>query len=138
MSVPLGDMPDWTVQTAPLIRNASFVNQGAGSVLQLFQSANPYRIWAVWVDVSIASGNTFAGGPSTWGAQVNDGSGAALLRAQCHCAVANQNSAHGLAFQLTGYTPVLNAGFFTTNLITDAGITQLFTRASGGILFSVP
>lgn len=133
-----GDLPDWTVETAPLIQNASATNQGAGGIIQLLQSANPYRIWAVWVDVSISSSSTFAGGPSTWGAQVGDGSGAALLRAQCHCATSNQNNAHGLVMPLSGYTPIKSGGLYTTNLVTDAGITNLFTRANGGILYSIP
>lgn len=133
-----GDLPDWTVQTAPLINNASATNQGAGNVITLFSSLTPYRIWAVWVDVSIASGNTFAGGPSVWGAQIGDGSGAALLRVERHCAVTNQINGGVAVMPLQGYTPIQSLGAFTTNLVTDAGITQLFTRASGGILYSIP
>lgn len=139
MSTPLNaDLPDWSILTNPNILNASFNNQGSGLIDQLFQSPNPYRIWAAWIDVSAGTGSTYAGGVLTWGAQIGDGSGASLLRVQVHFAVANQVNQQALALPINGYTPKISAGQYTTNLVTDAGITNMFTRANGGILFSIP
>lgn len=138
MTVTAGDMPDWTTQTAPLVTSQSFTNQGAGQVLQLNQSANPYRIWGVWVQVSVTTIAGYAGGAQTWGAQVNDGSGIALLRAAIHVGAAGVNGEQSLSLAIPGFTPKFSAGFFTTNFVTDAGIVGLFTRASAGILFSQP
>ena len=134
-----GDLPDWTVETAPNILSASFNNIAAGVVQQLFQSPNPYRIWAVWVSISVATDNIYAAGTvSTWGAQVGDGTGASLLRVQCHVSNANQVNQQALGLAVPGFTPAKSGGFYTTNLVTDVGITHVFTRANAGILYSIP
>ncbi len=138
MTTPIGDLPDWETLVSPNITSASFANIGAGLVDTLLSSPTPYRIWGVWIDVTVASAGAFTGGPVEWGAQIGDGSGLALIRVQRHIAVANQNNAGSLSIQLPGFTPKISSGNYTTNLITDTGITNLFTRASGGILYSIP
>lgn len=138
MTTPIGDLPDWETLVSPNITSASFANIGAGLVDTLLTSASPYRIWGVWIDVTVASSSTFAGGPVEWGAQIGDGSGLALIRVQRHIAIASHEAGGSLSIQLPGFTPKISGGFYTTNLITDAGITNLFTRASGGILYSIP
>jgi len=131
-------MPDWSVQVAPLVTSNSGTNQSPGTVFQIFQSASPYRIWGVWVSVSAGASSSFTGAPVTWGAQVGDGSGIALVRAQVHLAGASTSDSDALSLAIPGFTPKVSGGFFTTNLVTDAAITNVFARGNGGILFSQP
>ena len=102
MTTPIGDLPDWETLVSPNITSNSFGNIGAGLVDQLFQSVNPFRIWGAWIDVTIASGGSFTGGPVEWGAQIGDGSGLALIRVQRHVAVANQINAGSLSIAIPG------------------------------------
>ncbi len=139
MSTPLNaDLPDWSVLTNPNILNASFNNLSPGNIQQLFQSSSPYRIWAAWVNVSEATSAAYVAAVNTWGAQIGDGSGASLLRVQLHFVTPSSISNQALALPINGYTPVQSAGFYTMNLITDVGFTNMFGRANGGILFSIP
>lgn len=138
MTVTAGDMPDWTTQVAPLVTSNSATNQSPGAVVQIFQSATPYRIWGVWVSISAGASSSFTGAPVTWGAQIGDGSGIALVRAQVHLAAAGASDSDALSLALPGFTPKISGGFFTTNLVCDAAITNVFARGNGGILFSQP
>ncbi|SRR5712691_10063805 len=134
----LGDLPDWQIPTAPNILLATSINQGAAVNIVLANALNPIRLWGAWLDVSIASGGTFAGGPSLWGAQLQDENATVLFRVQRHIAVANQNNAGQLFTELGGITVSPNAGVWRVRFVTDAGIAQLFTRASAGLLVSNP
>lgn len=139
MSTPAtGDLPDWSVLVNPNIKSASLVDQGAAVVTALFQSATPYRIWAAWLDISAWTSSSFSLGASAWGARIGDGSGAALIKVITYFGFASQTISKALALPISGYTPVLAAGMYTTNFITDTGFTNMFTRASGGILYSQP
>ena len=139
MSTPAtGDLPDWSVLVNPNIKSASFSAIPANNSSQLFQSATPYRIWAAWISISGATSSTYAGGYFEWGARIGDGSGASLLRASLNVIAANEIADDSIALPISGYTPILSAGFFTTNFITEAGITNGFFRGSGGILYSQP
>ncbi len=133
-----GDLPDWSVLVIPNLRSASAGNQGSGLIVQLLSSATPYRIWVAWVDVSLASNTLLGGLPVTWGAQIGDGGGNPLVRSQRHIAAVSHEIGGSLSIAMNGYTPIQSAGQYTTNLVTDAGITNLFTRSSGGILYSIP
>lgn len=139
MSTPAtGDLPDWSVLVNPNIKNASVSSIAANNSTQLFQSATPYRIWAAWLDVVGFASSSYAGGFFDWAARIGDGSGASLLR--CSAPIANPGNitVESVALQIPGYTPIFSAGFYTTNLITEAGITNGFFRGSGGILYSQP
>jgi hypothetical protein len=139
MTTPLGDLPDWTTQTAPLVRSSSEVNMGAGLVLPLLTGTEKFRVWGAWISVSVASDTSFGtGSPQTWGAQIGDSIGGALVRAQVHIANNNQVNQQHVNIAIPGFTPLLSSGDYTINFITDVGITHLFTRASGGILYSIP
>lgn len=139
MSTPAtGDLPDWSVLVNPNIRNSSSSSNAANNVIQLFQSATPYRIWAAWLDVVGFASSTYSGGFFDWGSRIGDGSGASLIRCSAPIANAGNITFNSMALQINGYTPILSAGFFTTNLSTEAGITNGFFRGSGGILFSQP
>src|SRR5712692_5399997 len=91
MSTPLqADLPDWSILTNPNILNASANQVVPGSVIQLFQSANPYRIWAVWISLVGSATAAYVNAFSHYGAQIGDGSGASLLRAEFAVQAANQ------------------------------------------------
>lgn len=139
MSTPAtGDLPDWSVLVNPNIKSASLVDQGAGVVTALFQSATPYRIWAAWLDISAFTSGSFALGASAWGARIGDGAGNALIKVITYFGAASQILSKALALPIAGYTPVVSGGNYTTNFITDVGFANMFTRASGGILYSQP
>lgn len=139
MTTPLGDLPDWTTGVAPLVRSSSEVNQGAGLVLPLQTGVQKFRVWGAWISITVASDGSFtAGSPQTWGAQIGDSIGGALVRAQVHIANIDQVNQQHVNIAIPGFTPLISGGSYTINFITDVGIAHLFTRASGGILYSIP
>lgn len=139
MSTPLNaDLPDWSILTNPNILNASANQIAPGNVITLFQSVNPYRIWGVWLSLVGTATAGYLNAFSHYGVQIGDGSGASLIRAEFAVQAANQQGQSALALPINGYTPVKSAGFYTTNLITDASIGNVNGRANGGILFSIP
>lgn len=138
MTTPMGDLPDWETLVTPQILSAAAANIGPNNIQQLLQSANPYRIWGVWISITCATSSSYALGVQTIGAQIGDGSGKPLLRVQIHITTTNQIPNQSLAIPINGYTPVLSSGFYTTNLVTDVGQANAFFRANGGILYSQP
>ncbi len=139
MSTPLNaDLPDWSILTNPNILNASSNQVAPGNIITLFQSATPYRIWAAWISLVGSATAGYVNAFSHYGAQIGDGSGASLLRAEFAVQAASQTGQCQLALPINGYTPIKSGGFYTTNLITDAAIGNVNARANGGILFSIP
>ena len=138
MTTPMGDLPDWETLVSPQILSAAAANVGPNNVQPLLASLSPYRIWGVWLSITVATAAAYAAGVQTIGAQIGDGSGKPLLRVQVHITSPDQLANQPLAIPVAGFTPILSGGFFTTNLVTDVGQTNAFFRANGGILYSQP
>jgi hypothetical protein len=133
-----GDLPDWSILVNPLIKNASANQVAPGNVITLLTSATPYRIWAAWITLVGSSTAGYVNAFSHYGAQIGDGSGASLIRAEFAVQAASQTGQCTISLPINGYTPIISGGLYTTNLITDAGIANVNGRANGGILYSTP
>lgn len=138
MTAQTADLPDWSILVNPNIFSASFSAIAANNSMQLFQSAAPYRIWTAWVSVSAAAAAAYVAAYFEWGAHIGDGSGKSLLRASVNVIAAGNVVNNAISLPMNGYTPVFTAGFYTTNFITEPGVTNVFFRGSGGILYSQP
>lgn len=132
------DLPDWSLLVNPLILSSSFIDQAEGTQQQLFQSLTPYRIWMAWLDLSANTVAAYSAGSQLVGIHIGDGSGKSLIKLSAYMSQANQQVNKALAIPINGYTPVLSAGFYTTNLIVDTRPANFFIRGSGGILYSQP
>jgi hypothetical protein len=139
MTTPnLGDLPDWQALVAPNILLSTSISQSAGANVVVASAPNPLRLWGAWMDVSIASANAFVGGPSVWGANLQDDNGTVYLRIACHLAVANQNNRGQQYVDFKGIVIPTTAGAARFRFVTDANITNVFVRASCGVLVSNP
>lgn len=138
MTTPLGDLPDWQTLVAPAVTAASAQSVGPGTTQVIFQSPNPFRVWGAWINEVFGGNAAYASGLGAAGAQIKDALGSFILGVNCIIAAANQFSHAELAIGIPGFTPVLNAGVYTVEIVTDPAPPNTTLTANAGILYSQP
>jgi hypothetical protein len=138
MTTPMGDLPDWQTFTAPPILPASVIDQQASLTSQILQNTVPYRVWGIWVRMSVTTAAAYAAAVLEIKTQILDGNNNVLLEVACHVVAANQTVHAELAIPCPGFTPGNTGGFYQVQLKTDPSAANVFYRASGGIFYSQP
>lgn len=138
MTTPSGDQPDWQTLVTPQILNANVIDQIANVTNTLLSSSNPFRVWGLWIRVSVSTNGTYAGGQAEMRAQLQDGAGNVLLESAVIMSAINQGQNQSLAIPLPGFTPAKFNNAYSVVLVTSVGLTNLTFRASGGMFYSQP
>jgi hypothetical protein len=138
MTSPMGDLPDWQTLVTPNVVQGNVIDQGANLTSALFSSGAPFRVWSLWVRISISTNSTYAGGQAEMRAQAQDGGGNVLLETAVIMSAANQTANQALALSLPGFTPINFGGTYSIVLVTSVGLTNLTFRASCGMFYSIP
>lgn len=139
MSQPLGDLPDWTVATAPLVIAASKTGVNASANLNIFSSPNPFRVWGLWIASVLAADNTYVAALLRVEIQIADGSGRVLLAAEVAIEVPSTGTTAHIAIPAPGITPVISASTYSVAVITSAAsATGVISKTSAGIWYSQP
>jgi hypothetical protein len=138
MTVPLGDMPDWQTQVIPNIQAASIIDQQASITAAILDLTQAFRVWGVWVRMSVCTNASYVAAVLEIASLVRDGSSHNLIEVANHVVAANQINHAELAMPVPGFTPVQLGGHWQINLTTGASAANVFYRASAGILYSVP
>jgi hypothetical protein len=135
---PQGDLPDWQAFTAPPCLAASTGDQPANTSFAIVTSGSPFRIWGVWLRLSIATSSAYTGGVLGWEGKVLDGAGNILLDLMVHVIAANQINHAELAIPVPGFTPGFGGGSYNIQGITPATLTNVFARWAAGAFYSIP
>jgi hypothetical protein len=138
MTTPKGDLPDWQTFTAPPILPASVVDQAASFTSQILQSVSPFRVWGIWVRMSVCTSGAYVAAVLEMKTEIQDGNGNVLLEVACHVVAANQITHAELTMPCPGFTPANSGGFYQVQLKTDPSAANVFYRGSGGIFYSQP
>jgi len=138
MTTPIGDLPDWqTLVTPQVVPNVIFDQTGNVAAL-LRRSVNPYRVWGVWIAVTISTNGSYVTGTQLVDTKVQDGSAVPLLACSVRVIAALDYQVVHLAIPLPGVTPSLLGGFYDINLVTGVSSANTAYTASAGILTSQP
>jgi hypothetical protein len=138
VTTPKGDLPDWQAFTAPPVLVASSGDQPANTSLAIVTSANPFRVWGVWLRLSIATSSSYAGGVLGWEVKLLDGAGNLLLDEMVHVIAANQINRSNIAIAVPGFTPGFGGGSYNVQGSAAATLTNVFARWSAGVYYSMP
>ncbi len=138
MTTPMGDLPDWQTFTAPAILPFSVSDIQASQSPALLQSGTPFRVWGIWLRMSMSTNAAYVAAILEVVTQVIDGGNALLLELACHVTAANQSQHDAVSIAVPGFTPALVAGTYTVSLKTGASAANVFFRAGGGIYVSQP
>jgi hypothetical protein len=134
----MGDLPDWQTFTAPAIVAASVIDNPASTLANILISGGAFRVWGVWVRMSLCTNAAYVAAILEVKTQILDGNGNVILEVACHVTAANQSQHDSLAIPVPGFTPALNTGAYAIQLKSDASAANVFYRASGGIYWSQP
>jgi len=134
----MGDLPDWQTFTAPAILPFTVSDIGASTNAVILQTGTPYRVWGIWVRMSMSTSAAYVAAILETKTQVVDGNGNVLLEVACHVTAANQTVHAELAIPVPGFTPALVGGTYITSLLSGATAANVFYRASAGIYYSQP
>src|SRR5260370_21741094 len=138
MTVPRGDLPDWQTFTAPAILPASVSDIQAGSVPPILQQGTPFRVWGLWVRMSMCTNSAYVAAILEIKTQLQDGAGNVLAEVACHVTAANQTQHAELAISVPAFTPAQFGGTYVVNLVPGASAANVFYRASAGVYYSQP
>lgn len=133
-----GDLPDWQILSPPNMVAGSQVNIASGQNVLITSGSQPQRVWSAWLSISMGSNGTYAAAVNRWGAQIQDDNGIVYLRLEGTICVANQTVNLSLGIPLNGVTAPVAAGQSKIHLVTDAALTNVTTRANGGVVASSP
>jgi hypothetical protein len=138
MTTPMGDLPDWQTFTAPAILPFSVSDIQASQNPVILQTGTPFRVWGLWLRMSMATNAAYVAAILEVKCQIQDGNGNVLLEVACHITAANQTVHAELAIPVPGFTPALQAGTYQVSLLTGASAANVFFRASAGVYYSQP
>jgi hypothetical protein len=138
VSITPGDLPDWSSQITPAFQNLSVNNQLSNVTTQLISSSVPFRIWGMWLTLSIASNAAWNAAGQYSGCRLIDGSGAILLNAAASVTRTQDHAEVAVALSLNGYKPLVQSSFYTVNFVTDTVPVNVFMHGSGGLFVSQP
>lgn len=138
MTTPLGDLPDWQTFTAPAVQTAALIDQQASLVNPVFASVNPFRVWGVWLRLSVCTSASYVAAILELTADLSDGSSNIILELAVHVTAANQSQHEHATIAVPGWTPKPLGGDYRVNLFSSASAANVFYRCSGGIYYSVP
>jgi len=138
MTAPMGDLPDWQVPSPPGILAVATLDQQATLNTVLFQSAVPFRVWGLWLRMSMATNAAYVAAILEITTELMDGNSNGLLELACHVTAANQSQHANAAIAVPGFTPQPLGGFWQVNFFTGASAANVFFRASAGLYYSIP
>lgn len=121
----------------PLLTIASAVQVQAGHTVELLpQTTRSVSIFGAWLSISAATSAKYSLGIQTWGASITDQAGNALLRVQVHLGGPNQITSEASALLMAGIPLDPETEAHQVVLVTDRGVSEMYTRANGGISYS--
>jgi hypothetical protein len=138
MTTPQGDLPDWQAFTAPPVLVSGLSDIQANINATILQSGTPFRVWGVWVRMSMSTSAGYVAAILEIVTQIVDGNGNVLLEVACHVTAANQSQHDCLAIPVPGFTPALSSSLYAISLKTGASAANVFYRGGGGIYYSQP
>lgn len=138
MSTPPGDLPDWQAFVAPPVLNASTIDQPASVGIALFSSAQPFRVWGVWIRLAIASSSAFVASTVEGFVKIADGFGNVLLDACAYILQPGQLNHMNNSIAVPGFTPQFGGGSYNITATAAGTAANIFMRWSAGIYYSVP
>ncbi len=138
MTTPMGDLPDWQIPSPPGILAVATIDQQATLTTPILQMAQPFRVWGLWLRMSMSTNAAYVAAILEISCELEDGSSNALLELACHVTAANQSQHANASIAVPGFTPMPLGGFWQVNLFTGASTANVFFRASGGLYYSVP
>jgi len=139
MTTPMGDLPDWQTLVTPPVLAFGISDIQAGLTPVILQTGAPFRVWGMWVRMSLATVTVYVAAILEVVTQIVDSNGAVLLEVACHVTAANQSQHDSKAIAIPGYTPAAAAGpSYVISLKTGASAANVFYRGGGGIFYSQP
>lgn len=138
MTTPLGDQPDWQTLVVPQQLAVASLDQQNNITAAILDMVTPFRVWGCWVRQSMCTNAAYVAAVLEMTALLRDGQSHNLLEVACHVVAANQLAHAELSLPLNGFTPAPLGGHWQVNLTTSASTANVFYRASGGIVYSVP
>lgn len=138
MTTPLGDLPDWQTLTTPQILAASILDQLPAQQAIIHGVASPFRVWGLWVRLSVATSSAYVTAVNELTAKIVDGNLAPLLEVAVHVEQAGQIAHAELAIPIPGFTPPNSGATFIVQLVSSSAPANIFYRCSGGVFYSNP
>lgn len=138
MTAPAGDLPDWTVQTSPDIRNLSVFNQSFSANTPLIAAGSPFRIWGCWIAAVMATDGTYAGTGLNDSPRLVLADSSILLAVELNITGAKDKNQMFGNITFEGFTPPTGVSGYTVNLVTDAGAAGAFLHVACGFFYSQP
>src|SRR5260370_40768983 len=105
MTTPMGDLPDWQTLVTPPVLAFGISDIQAGLTPVILQTGAPFRVWGMWVRMSLATNAAYVAAILEVGTQIVDSNGAVLLDVASHLTAANQSQRGSKAIARPGCTP---------------------------------